>query len=121
MGCCSTDVGIRHGFRSGGRPSENRGNVLVSDHMVLILGREPGLVHDVLRETYVGGVDEGAIAADRTDAVQLGAPVDLDRRLRLRYVLGLGENTALATGTWRGWIAHLPSKPSRLACRALRR
>ena len=28
----------------------------------------------------------------------------------------VGENTSLAIGIWPGWIAHLPSKPSRLAC-----
>ena len=33
----------------------------------------------------------------------------------------VGANTSLAMAIWSGWMAHLPSNPSRLACTADRR
>ncbi len=33
----------------------------------------------------------------------------------------VGAKTSLAMAIWSGWMAHLPSKPSRLACTAARR
>ena len=78
---------------------------------------ERGLVQGVLGQAHVGGVDQPAVAPDGADALGLGPAVDLDRLAgRRRSRPSVGENTSWAIGIWLGWMAHLPSKPSRLAC-----
>ena len=77
------------------------------------------LVQHVLGQAHVGGVDERAVAPDGADAVGLrprGRPRSPPGRRRPRR--RSGRTPRWRSAIWLGWIAHLPSKPSRLACTA---
>ena len=95
--------------------------------VALTLGFSPflgqrGLVQHVGGQPHVGGVHELPVPTDGTHPVGLrrcGRSAMDARASSISWAVG--ANTSLAMAIWSGWIAHLPSKPSRLACTAARR